>query len=110
VPAVVTIHVARSSLRNGQSARFAGRLAGGYLPKKGREIELQGYNPLRRVWQPVQTEGLRCDHGGNWRASYRFTATIGRTVLYHFRVRVAPRPDYPFAEGHSRSVAVKVHG
>ena len=110
VPAVVTIQVARSSLRNGQSARFAGRLAGGFLPKKGREIELQGYNPLRRVWQPVQTEGLRCDHGGNWRASYRFTATIGRTVLYHFRVRVAPRPDYPFTEGHSRSVAVKVHG
>ena len=110
VPAVVTIHVARHSLRNRQAARFSGRLAGGYLPKKGREIELQGYNPLRRVWQPVRTEGLRCDRYGRWRSSYRFTATIGRTVTYRFRVRVAPRPDHPFAEGHSRSVAVKVHG
>jgi hypothetical protein len=110
VPAVVTIHVARRSLRNGQAARFSGRLAGGNLPKKGREIELQGYNPLRRVWQPVRTEGLRCDRYGRWRSSYRFTATIGRTVTYRFRVRVAPRPDHPFAQGHSRSVAVRVHG
>ena len=110
VPAVITIHVARHSLRNRQAARFSGRLAGGYLPKKGREIELQGYNPLRRAWQPVKTEGLRCDRSGRWRSSYRFTATIGRTVTYRFRVRVAPRPDHPFAEGHSRSVAVKVHG
>jgi hypothetical protein len=110
VPAVVTIHVARRSLRNGQAARFSGRLAGGNLPKKGREIELQGYNPLRRVWQPVRTEGLRCDRYGRWRSSYRFTATVGRTVTYRFRVRVAPRPDHPFAQGHSRSVAVRVHG
>jgi len=110
VPAVITIHVARRSLRNGQAARFSGRLAGGNLPKKGREIELQGYNPLRRVWQPVRTEGLRCDRYGRWRSSYRFTATIGRTVTYRFRVRVAPRPDHPFAQGHSRSVAVRVHG
>ena len=110
VPAVITIHVARRSLRNGQAARFSGRLAGGNLPKKGREIELQGYNPLRRAWQPVRTEGLRCDRYGRWRSSYRFTATIGRTVTYRFRVRVAPRPDHPFAQGHSRSVAVRVHG
>ena len=110
VPAVVTIHVARRSLRNGQAARFSGRLAGGNLPKKGRELELQGYNPLRRAWQPIKTEGLRCDRSGRWRSSYRFTATIGRTVTYRFRVRVAPRPDHPFAQGHSRSVAVRVHG
>ena len=110
VPAVVTIHAARRSLRNGQAARFSGRLAGGNLPKKGRELELQGYNPLRRAWQPIKTEGLRCDRSGRWRSSYRFTATIGRTVTYRFRIRVAPRPDHPFAEGHSRSVAVKVHG
>jgi len=110
VPAVVTIHVARRSLRNGGVARFSGRVAGGNLPKKGRELELQGYNPLRRAWQPVKTEGLRCDRSGRWRSSYRFTATIGRTVNYRFRVRVAPRPDHPFAEGRSRSVAVTVHG
>lgn len=110
VPAVVTIRAARHSLRNGQAAHFSGRLAGGYLPKRGRELELQGYNPLRRLWQPIRTEGLRCNHSGHWKAGYRFTATIGRTVTYRFRVRVAPRPDHPFAEGHSRSVSVTVHG
>ncbi len=110
VPAKATIKVARRSLRNGQAAHFSGRLYGGYLPAKGREIELQGYNPLRRRWQPIRTEGLRCDRRGRWRAAYRFTATVGRTVTYRFRVRIAPRPDHPFAEGHSGSVAVRVRG
>jgi hypothetical protein len=110
VPARVTIAAARHSLRNRQSARFSGRLYGGYLPSNGRELELQGYNPLRHGWQPVRTEGLRCDGLGRWHASYRFTATVGSTVTYRFRIRVSPRPDHPFAEGHSRSVAVRVSG
>ena len=110
VPARATIRVARRHLRNGQAARFSGRLLGGFLPARGREIELQGYNPARGRWQPVLTEGLRCDGRGRWRARYRFSATVGGTVAYRFRVRVAPRPDHPFAEGHSRPVTVKVSG
>ena len=110
VPARVTIRATRHSLRNGRSAHFSGHLYGGFIPHKGRELELQGYNPLRRRWQPVLTEGLRCNSRGDWRASYRFTATVGRSVSYRFRIRVAPRPDHPFAEGHSRSIAVRVFG
>lgn len=110
VPAQVTIRVARRSLRNGQAARFSGRVLGGYLPARGRELELQGFNPRRGRWQPVMTEGLRCDGRGRWKARYRFSATTGGTVAYRFRVRLAPRPDHPYAEGHSRAVAVRVSG
>jgi len=110
VPARVTIRAARRHLRNGQAARLSGRVLGGFLPPRGRELELQGYNPARRRWQPVLTEGLRCDRRGHWKARYRFSATVGGTVAYRFRVRVAPRPDHPFAEGHSRAVTVRVSG
>ncbi len=110
VPAQVTIRVARRSLRNGQAARFSGRVLGGHLPSRGRELELQGFNPRRGRWQPVMTEGLRCDGRGRWKARYRFSATTGGTVTYRFRVRLAPRPDHPYAEGHSRTVAVRVSG
>lgn len=110
VPAQVTIRVARRSLRNGQAARFSGRVLGGYLPARGRELEMQGYNPRRGRWQPVMTEGLRCDRRGRWKARYRFSATTGGSVTYRFRIRLAPRPDHPYAEGHSRAVAVRVSG
>ena len=109
VPARATIRVARRMLRNGSAARFSGRVLGGFLPAGGRELELQGYNPLRGRWQPVRTSGLRSDGQGNWHASYRFSATRG-TVRYRFRLRVPPRPDHPFANGYSRALTVIVSG
>ncbi len=99
VPAEATIHVSRTALRNGETVRFSGRLLGGHVPRAGRELELQGFNPLKGRWQPVRTEGLRSDRHGRWHAAYRFTATVGVTVTYRFRLRVPPRSDHPFAEG-----------
>ena len=58
----------------------------------------------------MRTQGLRTTRTGRWHTTYRFTSTIGATVTYRFRVRVAPRPDHPFAEGFSRAVTVTVHG
>ena len=110
VPARVTLRASRGTLRNGQAVRFSGRLLGGHVPHTGRELELQGYNPLKGRWQPVRTQGLRTAATGRWATTYRFTATVGATVTYRFRVRVAPRPDHPFAEGFSRVVAVTVRG
>jgi hypothetical protein len=110
VPARVTLSVNRTSLRNGEAARFSGKLLGGFVPRRGRELELQGFNPLKGRWQPVRTQGLRTTRTGRWHTTYRFTSTIGATVTYRFRVRVAPRPDHPFAEGFSRAVTVTVRG
>ena len=110
VPARVTLRADRAVLRNGQAVRFSGRLLGGHVPRRGRELELQGYNPLKGRWQPVRTQGLRTAGNGRWTTTYRFTATVGATVTYRFRVRVAPRPDHPFAQGFSRAVRVTVRG
>lgn len=110
VPARATLRASRRTLRNGQAVRFTGRLLGGHVPRRGRELELQGFNPLKGRWQPVRTQGLRTTGRGRYGTTYRFTATIGATVTYRFRVRVAPRPDHPFAEGFSRAVSVTVRG
>jgi hypothetical protein len=110
VPARVTLRASRGSLSNGQAVRFSGRLLGGHVPRRGRELELQGYNPLKGRWQPVRTQGLRSFGSGRFATTYRFTATVGATVTYRFRVRVASRPDHPFSEGFSRVVAVTVRG
>lgn len=110
VPAGVTLDVSRHSLRNGEAVTFSGRLKGGFVPRRGRELELQGFNPLRGRWQPVRTQGLRTSGSGRFSTSYRFTATVGATVTYRFRIRVAPRPEHPFAQGFSRTVRVTVRG
>lgn len=110
VPAGVTLRASRRSLRNGQAVTFSGRLKGAFVPRNGRELELQGYNPLRGRWQPVRTQGLRTSGNGRFSTTYRFTATVGATVTYRFRIRVAPRPDHPFAQGFSRAVDVTVRG
>jgi hypothetical protein len=107
VSARSTIKASVRRVRNGGAVRFSGKLAGGYLPKRGREVELQGYNPAKRRWIPIRTAGLKADKSGRWRASYRFTATH-RTTTYAFRLRVPTRPDYPFAAGYSKIVKVTV--
>jgi hypothetical protein len=107
VRARATIKASVRRVRNGGAVRFSGKLTGGYLPKRGREVELQGYNPAKRRWIPIRTAGLRADKKGGWKASYRFTATR-RTTTYAFRLRVAARPDYPFAAGYSTTVKVTV--
>lgn len=109
VPARATIRMDHSRVRNGSAVRFSGHVLGGYMPAGGRELELQGFNPLRGRWQPVRTSGLRSDGHGAWHASYRFTVTRG-TVRYRFRLRIPPRPDHPFANGYSRAVTVVVTG
>lgn len=110
VPAGVTLRASRHSLSNGEAVTFSGRLRGSFVPRRGRELELQGFNPLRGRWQPVRTQGLRTTGSGRYTTTYRFTATVGATVTYRFRIRVAPRPDHPFAQGFSRTVRVTVRG
>jgi hypothetical protein len=107
VRAGATIKASVRTVRNGGAVRFSGKLSGGYLPKHGREVELQGYNPAKRRWIPIRTAGLKADKKGRWKAAYRFTATR-RITTYAFRLRVPARPDYPFAAGYSKIVKVTV--
>ena len=106
VAAVSTIRATPHTLRNGEVVVFRGRLMGGWVPRSGLRIALYGFSPAKRQWLPVRTTVLADGHG-RWRARYRFTATR-TTVTYRFRVRIPARPDYPFAPGWSRRVAVGV--
>ncbi|MCW3047304.1 MAG: Fibronectin type domain protein [Solirubrobacterales bacterium] len=107
VAATSTIKANKRRLHNQQTARFSGRLAGGYLPAGGREVELQGFNPVKHKWVPVKTAGLKADDKGRWKATYKFTATH-RPTIYKFRLRISARSDYPFAGGYSKSVKLSV--
>jgi hypothetical protein len=105
VPARTTITVSRRFLRNGESVRFAGRLAGGPVPEGGKLIDLQAH--YRGRWRTFATP--RTDGAGRWRFRYRFEATRG-LVVYRFRARIRREAAYPYELGHSRTVAVTVRG
>jgi hypothetical protein len=107
VAATSTIKANKRRLHNQQTVRFSGRLAGGYLPASGREVELQGFNPVKDKWVPVKTAGLKADGKGRWKATYKFTATH-RPTIYKFRLRISARSDYPFAGGYSKIVKLTV--
>jgi hypothetical protein len=104
-PARTSIETSEKSLRNGQSVRFNGRLAGGPVPDGGKLIDLQAY--YRGKWRTFATP--RTDRRGRWAFAYRFEATRG-VVVYRFRARIRLEAAYPYELGYSRVVAVTVRG
>jgi hypothetical protein len=82
--------------------RLTGRLRGGYVPARGRVLDLQAYE--RGSWRPFET--VRTSGKGRFSAAYRFTS--GARGTFRIRVRVRPSSDYPFTLGYSRVVRVRV--
>jgi hypothetical protein len=105
VPARTTLRVNRASLRNGESVRFSGRLAGRPVPEGGKLIDLQAH--YRGRWRTFATP--RSDGRGRWSYRYRFGATRG-LVSYRFRARIRREAAYPYELGYSRTIAVTVRG
>jgi hypothetical protein len=105
VPARTSIGASRRLLRNGQSVRLGGRLAGRPVPDGGKLIDLQAY--YRGAWRTFATP--RSDGVGRWRFRYRFEATRG-LVRYRFRARIRREAAYPYELGYSRVVRVTVRG
>jgi hypothetical protein len=83
---------------------FSGRVLGGYVPRRGRVIVLQRYDPAKKRWLRVGRPGLRTDAAGRWRRRSKLPVTGHRPVQY--RLRLVARPDVPFAEGFSRTLHV----
>jgi Bacterial Ig-like domain len=99
----VALRTDKKSLRNGQTVRFIGSIAG--APANARKVvELQVKK--RNRWMTFDTTRL---HNGKFSAKYRFTATHRRTV-YTFRVRVRQEAGFPFLTGVSKQVKVTVRG
>jgi hypothetical protein len=93
----------RRSLRNGQSVRFSGAIAGAPATAK-KVVELQ----VRKggSWMTFATSRLK---KGRFSYAYRFKRTHGR-VTYVFRARVREEAGFPFLSGHSKTRKVTVRG
>jgi hypothetical protein len=105
VRAASSLQVSRTTVWNGRSVLFDGRVISRPLPSIGKLIEMQAH--FRGRWRTFST--LRSDRRGDWRFRYRFGATLGR-VTYRFRARLPSEGGYPFVSGRSRVAKVVVIG
>lgn len=90
-------------IRNRQTARFKGRVLGGYV---GRGIPLELQVKVGRQWRDVKhtTSNAR----GEYRLSYRFLRTYVR-YTYRFRVVTRAGGGWPYMPARSRVVKVRVN-
>ena len=90
-------------MRNGQTVRFRGSIAG--APAGSRKVvELQVRKG--KAWMTFRSTRLR---SGRFSESYRFTRTVG-LARYVFRARVRAEAGFPFNTGESKQVRVTVRG
>ena len=86
-------------LRNGESIRMDGRVAGRLIPRRGKTVAIQARARGAESWTTVTL--MRTDSVGRFHFTYRFRKTF-RTTTYEFRA-VAPRERrYPYVRGWSR--------
>jgi 5-hydroxyisourate hydrolase-like protein (transthyretin family) len=105
VPARTSLRVNRSRVLNGQAVEFSGSLRTQPAPAGGKLVELQAR--LTNRWQTFRT--TRTDAAGRWAIPYRFKRTRG-VQRFRFRARLPREGSYPFADGGSRIVVVRVKG
>ena len=97
------VRTPRSHVTWGSKLRFAGRLAGGYVPARGALLRVRlGIGSAHTTVATVSTR-----RNGSFSFSYRFGA--GNVVRrYWFQFLTLPQGDYPFTQGASRKVYVTV--
>jgi hypothetical protein len=87
--------------RAGTVVRFRGRLLSLPIPRRGKQIVLQGRLRHGR-WQNFDV--VRTDRRGRFHAHYRFRT--GARGMYSFRAVSRFEAAYPYIAGHSRAVHV----
>lgn len=105
VPAVSTLTVNRRRIVNGQSVMFSGQVRSLPLPTSGKLIQVEVL--LSGGWQTFRT--VRTDASGRWRMPYSFDRTVG-VQWYRFRIELPREAGYPFANGASKSIRIRVRG
>lgn len=103
------LNAAPRALRTGQTVRLWGRVRtrGAPLPRRGKLVAIQYYENEARLWRPVLV--TRSDHGGRFRAGYRFRYIAG-TARIRLRAVALAEERWPYAPGASRPVTVRVSG
>ena len=103
VRASATLHASRRFVPDGGRVTFRGRLRGGYVPRRGKLVEVQASD--RGRWRTFAL--VRSDRRGNFHLRYRFTPTAG-VHRYAFRARVRFERAYPYVLGYSHRTAITV--
>ncbi|MGA8744594.1 MAG: hypothetical protein WB507_01870 [Solirubrobacterales bacterium] len=100
-----SLHVTPSKLKNGQRVHLWGQVPGPNAA--GRVVVLQANVPGSKRW--ITFRDATTEAQGDFSSGYRFTATT-RTTTYRFRALIPSQASYPWVEGTSRPVKVRVRG
>jgi hypothetical protein len=100
VRASATLHASRRFVARGGRVTFRGRLRGGYVPRRGKLVELQATD--RGRWRTFAL--VRSNRNGSFHYRYRFSGS-GR---FAFRARVRFERAYPYVLGYSGRTFVSV--
>jgi len=109
VRAGVSLATAPRALRTGEVLRLSGRVRsrGGAIPRRGKLVAVQYLEAATHRWRPVLV--TRTDHGGRFRAHYRFRYVSGAASI-RLRATALAEERWPYAPGSSRPVTVRVSG
>ena len=109
VRAGVTLRAVPEKLRTGQVVRLAGRVKakGAPIPRRGKLVAIQYREEATGRWRPVLV--TRSDHGGRFRARYRFRYVTGRAAI-RLRATALAEERWPYVPGSSPAVTVVVRG
>ena len=105
VRAGVRLRIRPRVLRGARTIRFAGRLLGKPVPRRGKLVELQARTKGTRRW--ITFKSVRSDARGRFRHRYTFRYP-NRRVTYEFRARSRFETGYPYEQGASRVVRVRL--
>jgi hypothetical protein len=109
VRGAVSLHAAPQALSTGESVHLWGRVRarGAPLPRRGKLVAIQYYEEGARRWRPVLV--VRSDHGGRFRAAYRFRYVSG-TASIRLRAVALAEERWPYAPGASAPLTIRVSG
>lgn len=109
VRAGVSLAATPSSLRTGEVVHLSGRvrMRAAAIPRRGKLIAIQYLEAATSRWRPVLV--TRSDHGGRFRARYRFRYVDG-TASIRLRATALAEERWPYAPGSSPPVTVNVRG
>jgi hypothetical protein len=105
----VLFHAAPSSLSTGGVVHLWGRVRarGAPFPRRGKLVAIQYLEAATGRWRPVLV--TRSDHGGRFRARYRFRYVRG-TASIRLRAVALSEERWPYVPGASRPQTVRVSG
>jgi hypothetical protein len=98
-----SLHASPGKLQNGDWVHFWGRLPGPH--RRGRVVVLQANVVGSKRW--ITFRKATSARKGIFRAAYHFTSTTQATT-YRFRAVVPVQDGYPWVQGHSKPLSVKV--